>query len=212
MRSSAGSSACSPIGWSWSRVNSSSSSGDTHGDEIREAEFLERRIRRRQLSLAAVNQDEVWKRTAVFQHRPIASTHDFVHRGEVVLMRPAEPSVGSGMCAIASALLRSVGAGTTSETDSASSACPSSSVADASAAAGVATELARHFRARETSDTRRLHASIDADHHGRHGLAALEGRDVEALDAPRQRSAAQALLQRRERVVLRSRPVLNRDR
>ncbi len=47
------------------------------------------------------------------------------------------------------------------------------------------------------------HASVFAHDHRRHGFAALNRRDVEALDSPRQRGQLQHRLQRLERVVLR---------
>ena len=47
------------------------------------------------------------------------------------------------------------------------------------------------------------HPAVLAHHHRRHGLAALNRRDVEALDAARQRRQREDGLQRLERVVLR---------
>ncbi len=47
------------------------------------------------------------------------------------------------------------------------------------------------------------HPPVLADDHRRHGFAALNRRDVEALDAPRQRRQREHVLQRLERVVLR---------
>ena len=60
---------------------------DADGDEVREPELLERRIRRRQLSLAAVDQHQIRKRPAVLEQLAVAAQHDFVHRREVVLRR-----------------------------------------------------------------------------------------------------------------------------
>ena len=57
---------------------------DADGDEIREPELLERRVRRRQLPLAAVDQHQVRKRSALLEQLAIAAQHDFVHRSEVV--------------------------------------------------------------------------------------------------------------------------------
>ena len=47
-----------------------------------------------------------------------------------------------------------------------------------------------------------LHPAVFADDHRRHGLAALDRRDVEALDAARQRRQAEDRAQRLERVVV----------
>src|SRR5262249_28306187 len=44
---------------------------DAHGDEIRETELFERRVGGRQLTLAAVDQHEIRKRTALLEQRAI---------------------------------------------------------------------------------------------------------------------------------------------
>ena len=55
------------------------------GDQVPQAEFLEGRIRRRQLPLAAVDEDKVGERAAGFKEFPISAQHNFVHGGEVVI-------------------------------------------------------------------------------------------------------------------------------
>ena len=57
---------------------------DADRDEVREPELLERRVRRRQLALAAVDQDQIGKRPALLEQLAVAAQHDFVHRREVV--------------------------------------------------------------------------------------------------------------------------------
>ena len=57
---------------------------DADGDQVRQPERLERVVRRRELSLAAVDQDQIGKRPAVLEDLAIPPQHDFVHRGEVV--------------------------------------------------------------------------------------------------------------------------------
>jgi hypothetical protein len=39
----------------------------THSDQVRQADGLERRIRRVQLTFAAVDDDQIWKRTTIFE-------------------------------------------------------------------------------------------------------------------------------------------------
>src|SRR5437868_5486937 len=58
---------------------------DADGDQVREPELLERGVGRRQLSLAAVDDDEIRKRSAELEQLAISAVYDFVHRGEVVL-------------------------------------------------------------------------------------------------------------------------------
>ncbi len=57
---------------------------DADRHEVGEAEFAERVIRRRQLALTAVDDDQIGKRPALLEQRAIAPQHDFVHRCEVV--------------------------------------------------------------------------------------------------------------------------------
>src|SRR5580765_5702969 len=61
--------------------------GDADRHQIRETERLERPVRGRQLALAAVDHDQVGERSSLFEHLPIASEHDFVHGGEVIMDR-----------------------------------------------------------------------------------------------------------------------------
>ena len=74
---------------------------------------------------------------------------------------------------------------------------------------GVASEpcptaVRRHVRAySELPVLAPAHPAVFADDHRRHGLAALDRRDVEALDAPRQRRQRQHRAQRLERLVVR---------
>src|SRR5438445_12837068 len=58
---------------------------DADPDEIGEAELLERRVSGRQLPLAAVDQHEIGKRSALLEELAIAAQHDFVHGGKVVV-------------------------------------------------------------------------------------------------------------------------------
>src|SRR5207249_2177046 len=46
----------------------------------------ERAVRRRQLALAAVDEDEIRKRSAELEQLSIPAENDFVHRREVILM------------------------------------------------------------------------------------------------------------------------------
>ena len=59
---------------------------DAHRDEVREPELLERGVRRRQLPLAAVDQDQIRKRSALFEQLSIAAPDDFVHGREIVVL------------------------------------------------------------------------------------------------------------------------------
>ena len=58
---------------------------DADRDQPSQPELLERRVRGRQLPLAAVDQDEIGKRPAGLEDSTIAAQDDFVHRGEVVI-------------------------------------------------------------------------------------------------------------------------------
>ena len=62
---------------------------DADRHQVRQAEFLERGVGRRQLALAAVDQHEIGKRPAVLEQLAIAPQHDLVHRREVVVNGPA---------------------------------------------------------------------------------------------------------------------------
>ena len=58
--------------------------GNPDADEVCETELLERRVGRRELAFAAVDQDQVRKRSAFLQQLAVAAEDDFVHGGEVV--------------------------------------------------------------------------------------------------------------------------------
>src|SRR5262245_60434581 len=58
---------------------------DTDRDEIREAELFQGGVGGGQLSLAAVDHDEIRKRSAFLEQLPVPPMDDFVHRGEVIL-------------------------------------------------------------------------------------------------------------------------------
>ena len=58
---------------------------DADRDEIRQPQFLERRVGGRQLALAAVDHDQVRKRPALLEQLSVSTENDFVHGGEVVL-------------------------------------------------------------------------------------------------------------------------------
>ena len=79
---------------------------DADGDEIREAELLERRVRRRELPLAAVDQHEIGKRSAVLEQLAVAPQHDFVHRREVVLDASGDWGAGDWGLAVGARRLR----------------------------------------------------------------------------------------------------------
>src|SRR5262245_51146677 len=64
---------------------------DPDRHEIRKAERFERRVRSRYLSLAAVDQNQIRKRPALFEQLSIAALHDFMHRGKIIGTR------GSGL-------------------------------------------------------------------------------------------------------------------
>ena len=79
-------SSASAIGSSRSRVKSSSSFfAMPTATRFARPELLERRVRRRQLPLAAVDQDQIGKRAALLEQLAVAAPHDFVHRREVVV-------------------------------------------------------------------------------------------------------------------------------
>src|SRR6185436_4645003 len=60
---------------------------DADRHEIREPELLERRVRRRQLTLAAVYHDQIGEGTAMLEECSVPAQNDFLHRREVVLRR-----------------------------------------------------------------------------------------------------------------------------
>ena len=53
-------------------------------DQVRQTDRLERRIRGVQLALAAVDHDQIGKRSAVLEHLRVAPAHDLLHRRKVV--------------------------------------------------------------------------------------------------------------------------------
>src|SRR5690606_33595320 len=65
------------------------------GDEIGEPNLLERVVGRIELALAAVDEDQVGKRSALFDHLAIPPPDDLSHRGEVV----EKPILGTALAA-----------------------------------------------------------------------------------------------------------------
>src|SRR6476620_6179658 len=70
--------------------------GDPDPDERSEPELLESLVGRRELALAAIDQQEIRKRPARLEKLAVATEDDFVHRGEVV----QEPGVGARRSAL----------------------------------------------------------------------------------------------------------------
>ena len=60
--------------------------GEADRDEIRQPEPLQRGIRGGELALAAVDHDEIGKRSAILEQSPVSPRHDFLHRGKVVIL------------------------------------------------------------------------------------------------------------------------------
>ncbi len=58
--------------------------GDPRRNQATEAQFLERGVRRRELALAAVDQNQVGERPAVFEQLAIAAEDHLVHCSKVV--------------------------------------------------------------------------------------------------------------------------------
>ena len=48
-------------------------------------ELFERGVRGRELALAAVDEDQIGKRPALLEQLAVATQHDLVHRGEIVV-------------------------------------------------------------------------------------------------------------------------------
>ena len=131
---------------------------------------VERRVGGGELALAAVDHDQVRHRPAALDDRSIAPAHDLAHRLEVV-----EDPGGRGRVPG-----RRLGARLRGD------------------AIGQRRVLARPDP--ELAVFARLHPAVLADHHRGHRLAALERRDVEAVDAPRRGRQLQHEAQRLERV------------
>src|SRR5712691_10623282 len=58
--------------------------GNADSDEIAQTDLLQRLVGGRQLTFAAVDQNQIRERTALLEHLPVASLHDLAHRGEIV--------------------------------------------------------------------------------------------------------------------------------
>src|SRR4029079_12922808 len=58
--------------------------GQPDGHEIRQAQRLERLVGGLELSLAAVDDDQIRKWTAVLEHAPVAALDHLLHRREIV--------------------------------------------------------------------------------------------------------------------------------
>ena len=60
---------------------------DADRNQVGETKLLQRVVGGRQLPLAAVDQNEVWKRPALFEELAIPPRDDLVHRREIVRSR-----------------------------------------------------------------------------------------------------------------------------
>ena len=144
--------------------------GQADGDEPLEAERAQRLVGRRELALAAVDDDQIGQRPAALDHRPVAAQHDL--RASTRNRRGCGAGRAPG-CAERLALGRR-------------------RLRRATSASGSVAAIPRRRRIRNLRYSPRLHPAVLADDHRRHRLAALERRDVEALDAARQSPAAAA--------------------
>src|SRR5438093_5119493 len=168
---------------------------DADRDEVREPELLERRVRRRQLPLAAVDQHEIGKRSTELEQLAVSSQDDFVHGFKVVISYFGRgPTPGRRRArAVALAPIWN----RTSQRNL---------VAACRRARAVA--LAPIWnRTSHPSDSilaivAAPHTAVLAHHHRRNGPAALTGGDVEAFDAARKRGQRQDVLQRFQCIVL----------
>src|SRR5262249_52177075 len=152
--------------------------GDPDRNEVGEAELLEGGVGGRQLTFAAVDQNEIGKRAAELEQLAIAPLHDFVHRREVVLDARIAGSVGAQGSELGAGCRRSGGWSLGTAGFERQSALLTASPWPQAASSAPDAELPVLAFA---------HPAVFAHDHRRHRLAALDRRDVEALDAARQR-------------------------
>src|SRR6266542_6149191 len=72
---------------------------DADSDQAAEPKLLERRIRGRELPLAAVDEDQIRKWAAVFEQLAVPAQDDFVHCREVVIQCAWGPTPTRCRCA-----------------------------------------------------------------------------------------------------------------